>query len=57
MTGQPLTLFFEMRRARDQIYSALDRKLWPRDQSDLYFLLGCLNYLMASAADSLGNTG
>lgn len=56
MTGEPLTLFFEMRRARDQIYTALDRRLWPRDQSDLYFLLGCLNHLMATAADGLGNT-
>ena len=56
MTGEPLTLFFEMRRVRDQIYAALDRKLWPRDQSDLYFLLGCLNSLMATAADGLGNT-
>jgi hypothetical protein len=56
MTGQPLPLFFEMRRVRDQMYAALDRKLWPRDQSELYFLLGCVNSLMATAADGLGNS-
>jgi hypothetical protein len=56
MTGQPLPLFFEMRRVRDQMYGALDRKLWPRDQSELYFLLGCVNSLMATAADGLGNS-
>ena len=56
MTGQPLPLFFEMRRVRDQMYAALDRKLWPRDQSDLYFMLGCVNSLMAIAADGLGNS-
>jgi hypothetical protein len=31
-----------------------DRRLWPRDQTELYFLVGCLNYLMAVAADALG---
>lgn len=56
MTGQPLPLFFEMRRVRDQMYSALDRKLWPRDASEIYFLLGCVNSLMATAADGLGNS-
>src|SRR5215469_1223760 len=56
MTGQPLPLFFEMRRVRDRMYTALDRKLWPRDQSELYFLLGCVNSLMATAADGLGNS-
>lgn len=56
MTGQPLPLFFEMRRVRDQMYAALDRKLWPRDASEIYFLLGCVNSLMATAADGLGNS-
>ena len=54
MTGEPFELFQEMRRVRDRIYTALDRRLWPRDQTDLYMLLGCLNCLMAAAADDLG---
>jgi hypothetical protein len=43
-----------MRRVRDRMYAALDRRLWPRDETDLYLLVGCLNCLMASAADDLG---
>jgi tetratricopeptide (TPR) repeat protein len=54
MTGEPFALFQEMRRVRDRMYTALDRRLWPRDQTDLYMLLGCLNCLMAAAADDLG---
>ena len=54
MTGEPFTLFLEMRRVRSRMYAALDRRLWPRDQAELYFLLGCLNSLMASAANALG---
>lgn len=53
-TGQPFPQFLEMRRVRQRIHAALDRRLWPRDQTDLYFLLGCLNGLMAIAADTLG---
>jgi hypothetical protein len=54
MTGEPFGLFREMRRVRNRMYAALDRRLWPRDQTDLYFLLGCLNCLMAVAANDLG---
>ena len=54
MTVEPFTLFLEMRRVRSRMYAALDRRLWPRDQAELYFLLGCLNSLMASAANALG---
>ena len=43
-----------MRRVRSRIYAALDRQLWPRDQTELYFLLGALHCLMAVAADDLG---
>lgn len=53
-TGEPLAAFFAMRRVRDQIYRLLDRRLWPREQTDLYFLLGCLNELMGIAAHRLG---
>jgi transcriptional regulator with XRE-family HTH domain len=56
MTSDPLPLFLEMRRVRSRIYGALDRQLWPRDQTQLYFLLGCLNCLMAGTADDLGNS-
>jgi hypothetical protein len=54
MTVEPFTLFLEMRRVRSRMHAALDRRLWPRDQAELYFLLGCLNSLMASAANVLG---
>jgi hypothetical protein len=38
------------------MYAALDRRLWPRDETQLYFLLGVLNGLMAvSASSNLGN--
>jgi hypothetical protein len=55
MTGEPFPLFLEMRRVRGRMYAALDRRLWPRDQAELYFLLGCLNGLMAVAANNLGS--
>lgn len=54
MTGEPFRLFQEMRRIRDRIQAALDRRLWPRDETDLYLLLGCVNCLMAAVADDLG---
>lgn len=54
MTGEPFPLFLEMRRVRSRMHDALDRRLWPRDASDLYLLLGCLNDLMAIAAYDLG---
>jgi hypothetical protein len=54
MTGEPLLLFLEMRRVRSRMYAVLDRRLWPRDQTELYFLMGCLSSLMASAANALG---
>jgi hypothetical protein len=54
VTGQPLVMFRELRRVRDRIHTALDRRLWPADESELYFLLGCLSDLMACAAKGLG---
>jgi len=54
MTGEPFPLFLEMRRVRSRMHDALDRRVWPRDARDLYFLLGCLNGLMAIAAKALG---
>jgi tetratricopeptide (TPR) repeat protein len=53
-TGSPLTAFLETRRVRDRIYRLLDRRLRPRDQADLYFLLGCVNGLMGLTANRLG---
>ncbi len=55
LTAEPLPLFFEMRRVREQMYQALDRKIWPRDEVEVYFLLGCLSSLMADMAESIGN--
>ncbi len=54
MTAEPFPVFREMRRVRSRIQAALDRQLWPRDQTELYFLLGALNCLMAVAASDLG---
>jgi len=53
-SGEPLAVFLDARRVRDRIYRLLDRRLWPREQTDLYFLLGCLNGLMAIPANQLG---
>lgn len=55
MTAELFPTFREMRRVRRRIYAALDRQLWPRDQTELYFLLGALNGLMGQAAADLGN--
>jgi hypothetical protein len=44
---EPLSVFRDLRRLRSRIYAALDRQLWPRDQSELYFQLGALHCLMA----------
>lgn len=52
--GSPLTAFLETRRVRDRVYRLLDRRLRPRDQADLYFLLGCINGLMGLTANRLG---
>lgn len=54
MTSEPFPLFLEMRRVRSRMYAALDRRLWPRDETELYFLCGVLNCLMAVPADDLG---
>jgi transcriptional regulator with XRE-family HTH domain len=53
-TGPPLTAFLDMRRVRARIYRLLDRRLWPAEQTDLHFLLGCINGLMSVAANRLG---
>jgi transcriptional regulator with XRE-family HTH domain len=53
-TDEPFPLFTDMRRVRAKIYQLLDRRLWPGEQSDLYFLLGCLNGLMGLTANRLG---
>lgn len=47
-------MFLDLRRVRARIYRLLDRRLWPREQTDLYFLLGCLNGLMGVGANRLG---
>lgn len=53
-TGEPFPVFQDLRRVRDRIYRLLDRRLWPREQTELYFLLGCLNGLMGVTANRLG---
>jgi hypothetical protein len=54
MTGETFALFTEMRRVRNRIAEALDRRQWPRDSAELYLLAGCLSALMAAAAVNLG---
>ena len=53
-SGEPFAVFLDARRVRDRIYRLLDRRLWPREQTDLYFLLGFLSGLMAIPANQLG---
>jgi hypothetical protein len=53
-SGSSLSAFTEARRIRDRVYRLLDRRLWPREQSDLYFALGCINGLMGINANRLG---
>lgn len=53
-TGEPFAVFLEMRRVRERIYGLLDRRLRPREQTDLYFLLGCINGAMGGTANYLG---
>src|SRR5208282_357520 len=54
MTGETYGLFVEMRRVRNRILDALDRRQWPRDSAELYLLAGCLSALMGAAATNLG---
>ena len=54
LTGETYGLFTEMRRVRNRILEALDRRQWPRDAAELYLLAGCLSALMAAAATNLG---
>jgi transcriptional regulator with XRE-family HTH domain len=53
-TGQPFTVFLDLRRVRERVYQLLDRRLWPGEQADLYFVLGVVNGLMGVTADRLG---
>jgi transcriptional regulator with XRE-family HTH domain len=54
LTGEPFGLFAEMRRVRNRVAEALERRQWPRDAAELYLLAGCLSALMAAAATNLG---
>lgn len=54
MTAEPAPLFKEMARVRRRMHDALDLQLWPRDKTEIYFLLGCLNGLMGCVAADLG---
>ena len=47
MTGETFGLFKEMRRVRNRILEALDRRQWPRDAAELYLRAGCLCALIA----------
>jgi len=53
-TGAPLPAFLDMHQVRDRIYRLLDRRSRPRDEAELYFLLGCLHELMGLTANRLG---
>src|SRR5689334_14919687 len=54
LTGEPFGLYAEMRRVRNRVAEALERRQWPRDAAELYLLAGCLSALMAAAATNLG---
>jgi transcriptional regulator with XRE-family HTH domain len=53
-TGEPFPVFLDMRWVRARVYRLIEQRLWPREQTDLYFLLGCLNGLMGVTAERLG---
>ena len=53
-TSQPFNVFLDLRRVRERVYQLLDRRLWPGEQADLYFILGVINGLMGVTADRLG---
>jgi transcriptional regulator with XRE-family HTH domain len=53
-TGEPFPVFLEMRRVRDRIHRLLELRLWPREQTDLYFMIACLDGLMGRQAWRLG---
>jgi len=55
MKGEPFPLFLQMRSVRSSICGALDVRLWPHDEAELYILLSLVNSLMAAAARDLGN--
>lgn len=55
MTGEPFAVFLDMRRVSERVHAALDRRIRPRDQVELYFLLACLNGLMSVEAWHLGS--
>jgi len=52
--GTPFDAFMDMRRVRSRIYRLLDRQLWPGEQTDLHFMLACINGLMGVTATRLG---
>ena len=53
-TGAPFPAFLDMRQVRDRVYRLLERRARPRDEAELYFLLGCLHELMGLTANRLG---
>jgi hypothetical protein len=53
-TGDPFTVYMDMRRVREKIYRLLDQRPWPRHLNELYFLLCCLNGMMGNRANHLG---
>jgi hypothetical protein len=52
-TGEPFAVFMDLRRVRERVFQLLERRLWPAEQTDLYFILGVLNGLMGLAASRL----
>ena len=54
MTGDRFQLFLEMRRVRDRMLECWTSGCGRATRPTLYFLLGCLDGLMAGTADDLG---
>jgi transcriptional regulator with XRE-family HTH domain len=52
-SGDPLTVFMDLRRVRERVFQLLERHLWPAEQANLYFIIGVLNGLMGVAAGRL----
>ncbi len=47
-------LFAQIRSVRDQLHQVTAAGTWPGDQRELYFILGGLSSLLATAAQHAG---
>ena len=54
-TGEPSAVYKDLRRVRDRMGRLAERRLWPREQTSLHVLLGCVNGLLGMIVLRLGH--